>query len=53
MAKSTLTILAVFTLYLGLAACKYESNNLFDNNCSQTGGVYDAGRCGDYVAGGM
>ena len=51
MAKATLAILAVFTVCLGLAACKFESNNLFDNNCSQTGGWYEAGRCGGYVAG--
>ncbi len=52
MAKATVAILTVFTLCLGLAACKYESsNNLFDNNCSQTGGWHDAGRCGGYVAG--
>jgi hypothetical protein len=51
MAKATLTILAVFTVYLGLAACKFESNNLFDNNCSQTGGFYEAGRCADYIDG--
>ncbi|MBX6323502.1 MAG: hypothetical protein IRY94_16890 [Rhodospirillaceae bacterium] len=39
---------------LALAACgfdgKYENQNfLFDNNCSGTGGYYDAARCADYI----
>jgi hypothetical protein len=52
MAKAILALLAAATVALGLAACKFESSNFIgDNNCSQTGGWYDAGRCSGYVAG--
>ncbi len=47
-------MLGVVSLTLALAACgfdgKYENQNfLFDNNCSGTGGYYDAKRCSSYV----
>jgi hypothetical protein len=49
--KGILLLAAALALTLTLSACgtKYESWSWADNNCSNNGGIHDAGFCEGYA----